>query len=230
MKSAVLNSQECHEAVQLPSPNFNRLAHLYCWAEWFTFGPLLSRCRCAFLPEMKNRHSALVIGDGDGRFTARLLLQNSHIFVEAVDASSAMLLELRRRAKLNSMRLKTHNADARELIPASSRYDLVATHFFLDCLTTVEVAGLAARLREDVTEGALWVVSEFAVPKTRYGRLIAKPLVTAFYNAFGMLTGLSIRQLPDHPAALARSGFRLIERRERLCGLLVSELWQADSR
>ncbi len=229
MRTSTIASKWRHDLAQSQPANFNRLAQIYRWAEWFTFGPMLSKCRNVFLPEMESRQSALVIGDGDGRFTARLLQQNPHIFVEAIDSSEAMLLELTRRAKSNAGRLKMRNVDAVEFIPASPEYDLVVTHFFLDCLSTDEVARLAARLRENVAEGALWVVSEFAVPKTRYGRLVAKPLIAALYRAFGMLTGLRIRRLPDYPTVLAQSGFKLMARHERLCGLLVSELWQADS-
>jgi hypothetical protein len=34
------------------TPNFDRLAKHYRWMELFTFGPLLARCRDAFLPEL----------------------------------------------------------------------------------------------------------------------------------------------------------------------------------
>ena len=207
--------------------DFDRLAHIYRWMEWFSFGPFLSSCRAEFLSAVMAQRAALVIGDGDGRFTARLLKDNPHIAVDALDASEAMLQELTRRAANDAERIKTLNLDAREFNPPSRRYDLIATHFFLDCLTTQEVARLACRLRESATEGALWLVSDFAVPETRYGRLVARWLVSALYRAFGTLTGLRVRELPDHATGLAKCGFRLLQRRERLGGLLVSELWQA---
>jgi len=68
--------------------DFNRLAPFYRWMEWFTFGPFLWKCRIAFLPEMRSRKSALILGDGDGRFTARLLSDNPHILVNAVGGST----------------------------------------------------------------------------------------------------------------------------------------------
>ena len=228
MTSHAIESRHSRKETLSPPANFNHLARIYRWLEWFTFGPFLSRCRGEFLPAMKSQSAALVIGDGDGRFTARLLKQNSRIVVDALDASDAMLQELTRRAAPHAGRVRTLNLDARDFNPPSRHYDLIATHFFLDCLTTQEVARLAFRLRESVTEGALWVVSDFAVPKTRYGRLVARFLITALYRAFGTLTGLRVRQLPDHATELPKCGFRLLQRRERLGGLLVSELWQAD--
>jgi hypothetical protein len=42
-----------------------------------------------------------------------------------------------------------------------------------------------------------------------------------------VLTGLRVRQLPEHRAALEKAGFVLRERRTWLGGLLVAEMWTA---
>jgi hypothetical protein len=73
----------------------------------------------------------------------------------------------------------------------------------------------------------LWVVSEFSVPAGWFGRLVARPIVASLYFSFGLLTGLAVRTLPDHVSALRDAGFTLLERRTRLGGLLVAELWSA---
>lgn len=229
MRSAIL---ECHprgETVRTATPNFNRLAHIYRWMEWLTFGPFLGRCRCAFLNVVNHHRSALVIGDGDGRYTARLLHENPHIIVDAVDASEAMLDELTRRTAPNGARLHALVADARTYRPPHGDYDLIATHFFLDCLTSEEVKRLAVRLRNHVRTDATWVISEFAVPSGWYGRTIAQPLITALYCAFDWLTGLQVRRLPNHRIALAQAGWSLEREEKHLHGLLVSELWRANT-
>ena len=210
-----------------PTPNFNRLARLYRWIELGSFGPWLWRCRCAFLDSLVDRHRALVLGDGDGRFTARLLRTNPEIHIDAIDASSAMLEALVQRAGPDAARVRTNCVDARYWQAANTPYDLIVAHFFLDCLTTAEVECLAFTLRDVVSPSALWVVSEFAVPPSRFGRFIAKPVVLFLYRAFGILTGLKLRALPDHRAALLQSGFALEKQRTWLGGLLVSELWLA---
>jgi hypothetical protein len=122
--------------------------------------------------------------------------------------------------------VRTDVADARDWQPANSEtYDLVVTHFFLDCLTTDEVRALAVRIRSASVPDTLWVVSEFALPRSFFGRFVARPLVTALYHAFGLLTGLRVRALPDHATVLTEAGFRIYLSRTRLWGLLVSELW-----
>ena len=208
-------------------PDFDRLARLYRWMELITFGPWLERCRFSFLGDLASCRRALVLGDGDGRFTARLTSLNPLIEVDAVDASSAMLRELLRRAGSGAARVQAHCADARLWQPANPPYDLAATHFFLDCLTGNEVRFLAKRMRSAMLPSAPWVLSEFATPGGVFGRWVARPLVWLLYRAFGLLTGLSIRTLPDHSSALRAAGFALRERRTFLCGLLAAEIWTA---
>jgi len=207
------------------APNFDRLAKFYGWMEVLTFGPLLARCRAAFLPELVSARRALVFGDGDGRFTAALLGTNSQVRIDAVDASRAMLGALLRRAGANRRRVSVCCEDAREWQPERATYDLVATHFFLDCLTTDECLALATRLRGVVSDSAVWIVSEFAIPEGWFGRLVAQPLIWLLYRAFGVLTGLRIRRLPDYHTALRDAGFALVQQRTRLGRLLVSEMW-----
>jgi SAM-dependent methyltransferase len=207
------------------APNFNRVARIYAAMEKVTFGRWLWRCRCSFLPELTTQRSGLVLGDGDGRFTAKLLEENSLVLVDAVDASTEMLLELTRNAGLRAGRVRVHLADAREWKPENSAYDLIVTHFFLDCLTTAEVATLAHTIRSHASANAVWVVSEFAIPKGWFGWLVARPLVQVLYCAFFVLTGLRVQRLPRHGEALVEAGWARLREKKLLGGLLLSELW-----
>ena len=83
------------------APNFDSLAHTYRWLEYVSFGRILERCRFHYLARCSHARHALILGDGDGRFTARLLVANATVNVDAVDASAAMLAVLRRRARQN---------------------------------------------------------------------------------------------------------------------------------
>ena len=207
-------------------PNFNRLARCYRWLERLTFGNALWRCRCAFLDKTQSAGVALTLGDGDGRFTARLLEENRTIHVDAVDSSDAMLGELVRNTGAYRDRVQTHCADLRAWRPERSDYDLLITHFVLDCLTTEEIAALARGLHACSAPEAMWLISEFAAPDDWFGALIARPLISSLYLCFRILTGLRIARLPKHRAALRQAGFVLSEEKTRLRGLLVSELWR----
>ena len=205
--------------------NFDLLARPYRWLEYATFGRALERCRFHFLPALTGARHALVLGDGDGRFTARLLGANPQIEIDALDASEAMLRGLLQRAGQHADRVHAICADARAWQPEGRTYSLIVTHFFLDCLTTEEARALAVKLRGVADRDVRWVISEFAEPNSWFGRVVARPVVWMLYRAFGLLTGLGVRKLPDYRAGLLAAGFARIRKRAWLGGLLVSELW-----
>ena len=207
--------------------NFDRIARIYRWMEYASLGPLLERTREEFLPRLDACRRALVLGDGDGRFTAKLLGRNAAIRVHAVDRSAAMLGLLRRNClrvgPSADRRLHTTCASAVKVAP-SRKTDLVVTHFFLDCLTQSEAQGLIRQTAAPLAMGSLWLVSEFRVPHWP-----ARVFVRGLYLAFRTLTGLRVTSLPDYAAPLQQSGFRMVEQRLRLFGVLTSELWQKSA-
>jgi ubiquinone/menaquinone biosynthesis C-methylase UbiE len=208
---------------------FDRVARLYRAMEYVSFGTALERCRFSHLPLLTRKSRALVIGDGDGRFLARLLTANAAIHADVVDASPAMLGLLRARlARLGAQgRTLTICADARNLNLPSAAYDLVVTHFFLDCLTPAETQRLIDRVQPALRDGACWLVSEFQVPeKGRAMAWFARCVIAALYVAFRLLTGLRVREIAPWRDLLARSGFSRKEAYTGLGGMLVSELWE----
>jgi hypothetical protein len=115
--------------------------------------------------------------------------------------------------------------DATRVCLDTQPYDLVITHFFLDCFTTEQVHALARNLRPHLAPGAFWIISEFAIPKGP-AALPARAVVQSLYIAFRILTGLRTRALPNHAAALTQTSFNLQRKKTFLAGLLISEQWQ----
>ncbi|MGC1871900.1 MAG: class I SAM-dependent methyltransferase [Acidobacteriaceae bacterium] len=212
------------------TPNFDSVARAYRWMEYFSFGRMLERCRFHFLLRCSHSRHALVLGDGDGRFTARLLASNPTVKVDAVDASAAMLAVLRGRVRAScgdaDTRIQTIQADVRQFTPTRHDYDLVVSHFFLDCLTDGEVSALIARLSPHMTQDAIWLVSEFAVPEKGWWRFGAGMVIRSLYFAFFVLTGLRVRKIPNYARAFEDNGFRVVERAAYLGGMSIAEVWE----
>ena len=209
-------------------PNFNRIARPYRWLEYLTLGTALENCRTHYLPRLLDRRRALVLGDGDGRFLAQLLASNPDLHADAIDTSATMLQVLRQRcgaATPNAAtRLRTHNANALT-IPLEDSYDLVVTHFFLDCLTQPDLDALITRINPTLTPGALWLISDFRIPNGLM-RLPARVFVRSLYLAFRLLTSLRTTHLPDYATPLTQAGLNRVAHQHRLAGLLTTELWQ----
>jgi ubiquinone/menaquinone biosynthesis C-methylase UbiE len=210
-------------------PTFDLIARPYRWLEYLTLGRTLERCRLHYLPNILQQKQALILGDGDGRFLAQLLAHNPQLHADAIDTSATMLRLLRQRCKsIAPTRLQTHQTSALAFSVEAKSYDLIVTHFFLDCLTQPELEALVAHIAPALAPGALWLTSDFRIPSGPM-RLPAKFIVRALYLAFRILTGLRTTHLPDHTTPLTRAGLTRITHQHRLAGLLFTELWQTNT-
>jgi ubiquinone/menaquinone biosynthesis C-methylase UbiE len=195
--------------------NCDRIARCYRWLEYAGFGRALEHRREAFLADVATARRVLVLGDGDGRALAALLAAAPGAMIDYVDLSARMLEIARARA--GSVRVGYRHDDALTMPLPSAEYDLIVTHFFLDCFDADDQRRLVARVIRAATPEARWLVSEFRKPGL---------LVQTLYLFFRAATGLETRRLVDHHPLFNRHGFRLGRSESAWRGLLASELWQ----
>jgi SAM-dependent methyltransferase len=198
--------------------NCDRIARWYRWFEYAGFGRGLERRREALLHEVADARRVLALGDGDGRALAALLAAAPHACVDYIDVSAHMLDLARARAGTEHVNYRCEDARIARL-PAAE-YDVIVTHFFLDCFDETDLETLIARLADAATAQARWLISEFRGNGW---------LVRALYFFFRIATGLRTRRLVDHHPFLKRHGFRLVRHEDAWRGLLASELWVGDA-
>jgi len=208
---------------KITKPSFDRIARPYRYLEYLTLGPLLQQTRTHHLPSLTPKKQALVLGDGDGRFTQALLNINPHIQIHAVDTSATMLQLLRQRCN-NSPLLTTHHQDALTHTPHPAT-DLITAHFFFDCLSQTDLNTLIQNLARQTRPDTLWLVSDFRIP-TGPLRPFARLYIRALYLAFRLLTNLRTTQLPNYASPLTAAGLARLSQHQSLFGLLTTELWQ----
>lgn len=215
--------------------NCNDIARWYRWLEYIGFGGALERRRFAFLTNVadlerdlqRGAQRVLVLGEGDGRFLAKFVkpcksdrnrAKNACLSVDYVDLSANMLELARGRAGTDCVTY--HHADALTIPLPAAHYDLVVTHFFLDCLDEDDAAALVEKIGASVQPHARWLISEFREPA-----MWARVIVGGLYFFFRITTGLRTRRLIDHHPLLTRAGFVLVREETGRFGLLASELW-----
>jgi|UPI00047EB231 SAM-dependent methyltransferase len=209
--------------------NFDAIAVPYRTLEYLTLGKKLERTRLHFLDRVRTAHRALVLGDGDGRFLAQLFAANPKLQVTAIDSSARMLDLLQQRCALFADRLQTVQVDALGYIPSpSATYDLLVSHFFLDCFTERQLNELIGHIAPALEANAQWLLSDFRIPSGRM-RLPAQVLVRSLYLAFHILTGLRTTSLPHHASCLSAAGFARVDRKLYLGGILSAELWRLQN-
>jgi SAM-dependent methyltransferase len=212
--------------------NCDAIAPYYCLLERACFGRSLENCRLVYLQKAKKARSALLCGGGDGRFLLALLQSNAHVNVDYVEASRTMVAVAQQRvrdfAPESLHRVTFHVADVLSFESAGG-YDLIATHFLLDCFAAEELQRVLAQIRRWADEKTLWIVSEFRWPELWYQRWLAAMVIPALYAAFRLTTGLRARELPAYENAAESAGFRRLGKKVSGWGLLTAQLWMADA-
>lgn len=195
--------------------------------EYITFGRALERCRYYFLPAIYGARRVLSLGEGDGRFVTEFLQVNRTAHVEVVEESARMIQLTKERVRNIGLekQLRAIAMDVRDFEPDAGEYDLVVTHFFLDCLQEDEIVDLLERLRPYLSADCQWLVSEFSAGRSVW----RKSLIAGLYFVFRVSTHLQVRTLPEYARWLQRSGFELEKRQVFLGRLIYGELWKRRS-
>ena len=208
--------------------NFDRIAPHYPWMERIFAGDLMQRCRTTFLADTKNCRRALVVGEGPGIFLTELLRHNPGIQVVCVEHSPGMIEQARRRLARNHLdpaRVEFRQMNALDWKPPEEKFDLIVTHFFLDCFPAPQLASLVDLLAASATPDAKWLLTDFRLPERGWRRWRAYTLLTVLYTFFKIATALPARWLTPPDSFLAAAGFNLMDRRLANFGFAHADLW-----
>jgi len=207
--------------------SFDAVAPWYRTLETIAFGNALQRARTACLDEISSPRRALIVGEGNGRFLRELLRAHPDTQVDCIDASERMLQLAQRSVgdSTNRVTFLRHDITSWSPTPAG-RYDLIVTHFFLDCFSDGELAQVISKLSQAGTADAAWLVADFRIPAQAFARARARMWLAMMYCFFRRVAGIDARNLVDPSPFLRAEGFSLMQQHLSRHGMLKSELWR----
>jgi SAM-dependent methyltransferase len=209
--------------------SFDALAPWYRTLEWIAFGDDLQRCRVACLGEIAAPRRVLVVGEGNGRFLCELLRLHPVVEIDCLDASLRMLQLARRRVERELPELaqgvRFLHQDITSWNAPERRYDLLVTHFVLDCFPEPGLTSIAKKLASAATDDASWLLADFCVPPNGMAKARARAWLAAMYWFFRVTAGIPASELIDSTPFLRAEGFGLARRHLFRNGMLKSERW-----
>ena len=208
--------------------SFDRLAPHYRWTEWLLAGRKLQRCRTAFLRSIPMPRHALLLGEGNGRFLIEFLRAWPGVRVTCVEGSRRMIDCARSRVRKSSLSdgdVEFVHADILDWSAPSQKFDLIVSHFFLDCFRPEQLEDIVHQVAATAAPGGRWLLADFREPPTGLARWRARLILWAMYLFFQRAVGLPATKLTAPDDLLIRHGFVLHERRLSDWGLLHTDLW-----
>ena len=206
--------------------SFDSIAPFYRWLETIAFGNSLQSARIAFLDQIGAPKRVLIVGEGNGRFLDALLQKYPALKIDCVDASARMLRLASKVARDNSAQVQFLQKDVLTSSPEVNAYDLIVTHFFLDCFNESELAKVVAELSKAATQNAIWLLADFSIPSGALRKTHAQIWLWAMHRFFRAVAGISARELIDPSPFLEARGFSRLKQKQWRAGLLKSELWE----
>jgi len=209
--------------------SFDAVAPWYRLLESIAFGNALQKARIACLDEIGSARRAFIVGEGNGRFLADVLQRYPLLRIDCLDSSERML-DLAQRHVLETTpdeigRVTFIRDDVRSWTP-NDRYNLIVTHFFLDCFSTQQVGLIVAKLAQAAAPNATWLLADFRIPEGGFARAHAKAWLAVMYWFFRSVAGIEAHELVDPSPFLRVEGFTLARQHLLRLGMLKSELWR----
>ena len=209
--------------------SFDAVAPWYRTLETITFGNTLQGARVAFVSEIGSPRRALIVGEGTGRFLAALLRHHPLITIDCLDSSERML-DLARQHVLETnpdeiRRVAFLRDDVMSWTP-NERYDLIVTHFVLDCFSTEHVGLIVAKLAQAAAPNATWLLADFRIPRAGFARSHARAWLAVMYWFFRAVAGIEAQKLVEPSPFLRVEGFALAGQNLFRLGMVKSELWR----
>jgi ubiquinone/menaquinone biosynthesis C-methylase UbiE len=206
--------------------SFDAVAPWYRTLETVAFGNALQRARVACLAEIQPPARVLIVGEGNGRFLLEVLRMHPSTEIDCVDASERMLELARQRIGDEFSRVSFLHRDIRAWAPPEGNYDLIVTHFVLDCFPSDQLAEIVEKLSRAAAADANWLLADFSMPARGFARFRARAWLAAMYGFFRLLARIEANELVDPVPFLKSAGFALASKHFFRGGIVKSQLWR----
>lgn len=176
---------------------FCRFARAYNFLEKLVFKDALEKTRFACLDSISEAKRILLLGEGDGRFLAKLTSINPDCLVTVLDASPIMLALAKTKVPATFQgEIHFCKEDATKCTFPFEAFDAVVSHFFLDCFTEETLSTLLEKLSSTLRPNGKWLIADFVEPSPNALRSLPQFLCLRILYAFFRLTcGIEARRV-----------------------------------
>lgn len=204
--------------------DFSRLAGIYDLLGLLTFCGALHRSQVYFLSSLHQCQRALIMGGGTGKFLIDLLKSGKVDKVTYVDISPGMIVKARRKVQSRGLLSRVEFICGGIADIPAVKFDLVCTHYFLDCFSEADLTKVFAKLKTCLAVQGLWHFSDFYLDK--YSSWYERKLLRFLYGFFRVTCGLGVDSLADFSKFFDSYKLRIVQEKSFGGGLLRTAVYR----
>lgn len=182
---------------------FDSIAGIYDVLAKLVFGQSIQHAQTHFLPKAHSCTSILVLGGGTGWLLRHIRQVSATAHIVYIDASTAMLNRARRQVITNIEFI--HGTE--ENIPATARFDLIITPFYLDLFADNKLRDVVDRIKKAMKPGACWLATDFVHSSTWWSAMLEKVM----YLFFRTICHIESTRLPAWDHVMKDQGFEMLD-------------------
>lgn len=189
--------------------DFSRLASIYDFLGGIVFLGSLHRSQIHFLSRLQKIENVLIVGGGTGRFLVELLKLGKVEKLTYVDISAGMISQAKKKVqKIGALDKVDFICGGLDSIP-DKEYDLICTHYFLDCFEEVELSGIMKKFKKLLSKEGVWHFTDFYLDSS--SSIFRKCFVAFLYRFFKVFCGLKVKKLPNFKLLFLENGLQVEE-------------------
>ncbi len=207
---------------------YNNAAFFYDRLARLVFGNKLQQAQATFLHLIPQDARVLIVGGGSGWKLEELarIYHNSKLSITYVEAAPKMVELAQKRITsdpaLSEAPFLTNFITAPiQDAQLGGHYDVIITAFFFDNFNDHEAGDIVSKLLPHFATGGQWFYTDFR----NSGATNHKLLLKSMYLFFGLICGLSNRQLPDMYRIFDKRGLMPVHVKQLMNGLIESAVY-----
>ena len=204
--------------------NFSKLAPIYDLLGSLAFVGRLHRSQTHLIPLYpKQPKNILIMGGGTGKFLIELLKAITFENITYIDLSPKMITLARNKVSVSypESLSKMHFICGDETTIPKKSYDLIITHYFLDCFTETDFVKVAESLYDHLQATGTWSMVDFSNPQNNH---IKGSIIGFLYGFFRLTCQLNVKNIPDFDPWFEQKLGRRYDK-EFIGGLLKSTIY-----
>ncbi|NQZ59583.1 MAG: class I SAM-dependent methyltransferase [Lentisphaeraceae bacterium] len=205
--------------------DFSRLAAIYDLLGDIAFVGALRRSQNCFLKILPHSKRVLIIGGGSGRFLVDLLKSHEFDFVDYVDISPGMIEQAKKNVgrQLPHLKSKVNFTCGSVESVRGQTYDLICTHYILDCFAGDELKEVMNLLHDSLGNGGHWLFADFMGDN-----YIKECLIAFLYQFFKFTVSLKPHKLGDFVVEFRKLNLEICEEKYFVNRLIRAALYKKN--